>query len=394
MVDTFTSEFTVGESITTDPIPESDFIPNSGNLFPKFPDQIRKTAVEVWLFDAIAEDGSSAITISFFRDALAAPAGFRIAVNASWSDGTIWGKPLIFPKSLITSKGPDVGSGAVTGVWRTDEDRSSHATFEVAADLSTAKVTFDVPGKVVGTLELKSLGFHPLPKSAREAEAAPSIYWMRSIAKAAATVDMVFTSPSADGESTTERPLVIGKDENPAFGGVDRSWESVGWTQAVTDSVFLRAKSGPYDLHFMLLVGKAEQDYRLTASASLYRDGELVCAPHDVLHHTEDGITTGAATTTTGGDVDTLVVKKLFGGEGLPAPFRHQNVGYQLEYTSGGPDGKTWVFETRHQRAWYRKPTGPDTGSSGFIVSVTGGEAGKGKSFQGWGYEGQVVLPE
>jgi hypothetical protein len=92
--------------------------------------------------------------------------------------------------------------------------------------------------------------------------------------------------------------------------------------------------------------------------------------------------------------VDTLVVKKLFEGEGLPAPFRHQNVGYQLEYSSGGQGGKRWVFETRHLRAWYRKPTGPVTGSSGFIVSVTGGEAGKGKSFQGWGYEGQVVLPE
>jgi hypothetical protein len=56
---------------------ESELIPEIGNVFPKFSDKISKTAVDLWLFDALAEDGGKAITISFFRDALAAPAALQ-----------------------------------------------------------------------------------------------------------------------------------------------------------------------------------------------------------------------------------------------------------------------------------------------------------------------------
>lgn len=144
MATTFTSVLKVGESITSEPVPEC------GNLYPKLPEKFSKTAVEVWRFDAMAADCNTAFTVSFFRDVLAAPGGFRIQVNATWADGTIWSNPLIFPESVITSEGSDLGRGRVVGVWRTDKDNSK-AGFEAAADLSTAVVTFDVPGKITGT---------------------------------------------------------------------------------------------------------------------------------------------------------------------------------------------------------------------------------------------------
>ncbi|OAQ65534.1 hypothetical protein VFPPC_14837 [Pochonia chlamydosporia 170] len=390
MVTKSISSFKVAESISPEPVAEGDFFPDSANLYPKFPEKIGKSAVEVWLFDATAEDGSTSITISFFRDALAAPAGFRIAVNATWADGAIWSSPVIFPNSIITSDGPGLDKGTVVGVWQTDSD-NSNATFEVSADLSTAQVVFNVPGKIMGSLLLKSLGFASLPKTAAEAEAGPRIYWMRPIAMADAKVDITLTSKTPEGQ-TTDRRLVMGAGER-AFGGVDRSWEALGWTRGVTDSVFLRAKAGPYTLQMMMLVGKAEKSYPITASARLYWNSELICAPRTVI-----GVDEFASQA---GDGDSLAVTRVFAGEGLPAIFRHRNVGYRLEFNSvGATEAQRWVFNTVHQRAWYCKPTGPPgpdgtgTGSSGFLVSVEGGFLGAKESFHGWGYEGQVVLPE
>ena len=380
-----TSEFHVSNSITQDAVPEAEFLPNNANLYAKFPEKIAKSAVEVWLFDATAEDGSTAITISFFRDALAAPAGFRIAVNATWADGTVWSSPLVFPHSVVTSDSTDVSKGGVVGSWVSD-DGSTHASFEVAADLSTAKVSFNAPEKLVGTLMLNSLGFESLPKTAKEAEAAPGIFWMRPIATADAIVDLTFYVKNED-ETITTREMVMGDIER-AFGGMDRSWDSKGWMKAASDSVFLRAKSGPYLIQFMLLVGKADQQYPLTATARLYCDGQPVCTPTSVLHPGEQGSEDTSQ--------DSLMVSKLYEGYGLPAPFRHQNLGYQLKFRS--KTGRIWLFEDRHHRAWYRKTMGPPgpkaAGASGFIVSITGGSVEEGEKFEGWGYEGQVVLPE
>ncbi|OTA94985.1 hypothetical protein M434DRAFT_394197 [Hypoxylon sp. CO27-5] len=384
---TFTSTLKVSESIISDPVPELEFIPNSGNLYPKLPEKFNKAAVEVWLFDAMTADGKTAFTVSFVRDVLAAPTGFRIQVNATWPDGTKWSNPLIFPESIITSEGPDPGRGRVVGTWRTDKDNSK-AGFEIAADLSTSVVTFDVPGKITGTLTHKSLGYHCLPKTAKEAQMAPDAYWMRPIAIADATVDITFYSTSPEGE-TTIRKMMIDKEER-ATGGVDRSWEPMPWSKVMTDSYFLRAKAGPYAIQVMRLIGRPEQNYELYATARLYRDGKLVCAPLKALQASDIDEYKGGE--------DVLAVEKLYEGEGVPAVFRHKNVGCRIEFRSGGPNGQRWSFDARHHRAWWSKPSSPPgpnaTGHAGFVVSVTGSQNSVAESFQGWGIAGQVDMPE
>jgi hypothetical protein len=89
-----------------------------------------------------------------------------------------------------------------------------------------------------------------------------------------------------------------------------------------------------------------------------------------------------------------VVVERLFDGDGLPAAFRHKNVGYRIEFLA---DAK-WVFELRHMRKWWVMPTsapGPDaTGSSAFVISVKGGLPGSGDMFEGFGMAGQVEMPE
>ncbi|KAI1414158.1 hypothetical protein F5Y13DRAFT_159920 [Hypoxylon sp. FL1857] len=387
MTATLTSTLKVTESITSDPAPQLQFIPDSGNLYPKLPEKFSKTAVEVWLFDAMAAGGQTAFTVSFVRDVLTAPAGFRIQVNATWPDGTKWSNPLIFPESVIMSEGPDPGRGRVVGVWRTDKNNSK-AGFDVAADLSTSVVTFDVPGKITGTLTHKSLGYPCLPKTAKEAQMAPDAYWMRPIAIADATVDITFYSTTPDGE-TTSRRMVIDKGHR-ATGGIDRSWEPMPWTKVMTDSYFLRAKAGPYVMQVMRLIGRPEQNYELYATARLYREGKLVCAPLKAVQ--ADDIATYK------GDEDVLAVEKLYEGEGVPAVFRHKNVGCRIKFRSGGPNGQQWSFEARHYRAWWSKPSSPPgpnaTGHAGFVVSVIGGQSDLAESFRGWGIAGQVDMPE
>lgn len=366
-------------SFVAPPAPNSEFLPNSGNLFPKYPDAFPKTAVEVWLFDALAADGGDAFTVSFLRDAMAAPAGFRVAINASWADGTNWSHNLVLPLSTVAQD----ALGRTTGVWQTarDAENQAEATFDISSDLANSTVTFNVPGVVTGTLRHTSQNYPSLPATAADAKVGQDLFWMRPVAMAGASLDITVT-PTPGGE---QKHMQISSEEG-GYGGMERSWEGMPWTKAITDSLFVRARAGPYLLQVMRLVGRPENDYALTASARLYCGGKLVCAPQRVLLKA-DGSTSEEGT-------HAVVVDKYFDGEGLPAAFRDKNVGYRIEFLAG----PKWVFELRHARKWWVMPTsvpGPGaTGSSAFVVSVKGGLVGSGEVYEGFGMAGQVEMPE
>ncbi|KAL2147100.1 hypothetical protein VTI28DRAFT_530 [Corynascus sepedonium] len=390
----FTSTLKEDQFLADGPIPGSDVIPDSANLFPKWPEKLSPTAVETWLFDAMAEDGSAAFTVSFFRDGSEAPSSFRAAINASWADGTVWSQHLVVPVSVITLEGADVGQGYVAGVWRTEgtqDDSSPHinASFGIAADLSTTTVTFDAPGRITGTLTQQSRGYPTLPKTAREAEVAPGAYWMRPIAMADAALDMTFhiDNPERPGETTAKR-MRIGP-EHRAFGGMDRSWLPKVWAKEATDALFVRAKAGPYVMAMMRLVATPQKNYETTVTAALYRDGKLLSQALRALP--SDRRDTSAV-------ADAVRTEKLYEGDGLRAKYRAKNVGYRLDFRAAGPEKGRWLFDLRHSQAWWSKPTsrpGPDgTGNSGFIVEVTGGQDGSDESVHGWGMAGEVELPD
>ncbi|KAH7062707.1 hypothetical protein BKA63DRAFT_483781 [Paraphoma chrysanthemicola] len=367
-------------SFVAPPAPDSEFLPESGNLFPKYADAFPRTAVEVWLFDALAPDGSDAFTVSFLRDAMAAPAGFRIAINASWADGTNWSHNLVLPISTVTEE----ASGRTVGVWQTAEgaEKEASATFDISKDMALSTITFDVPGIITGTLTHKSKSYPSLPATAADAKVGHDLFWMRPVAMAAVTLDIIATTQTSGAEP---KHMQISGD-NGGYGGLERSWEGMPWTKAITDSLFVRAQAGPYLLQVMRLVGRPENDYAQTASARLYCNGKLVCSPQRVLAKA-DGSTAEEGT-------HAVIVDKFFDGEGLPATFRHKNVGYKIEYMAGAK----WVFELRHVRKWWVMPTsapGPGaTGSSAFVVSVRGGLVGSGDVFEGFGMAGQVEMPE
>ncbi len=385
MAVTLTSHLKVGESIIRGPLAITAAIPGSANLFPKMPKCLNKSASEAWIYHGVAGDGSEAITVTFCRDAEGAPAGFRVKLNANWVDGTTWSEYLYFPESLVTSEGPDEARGRVVGVWRSDTGRAS---FEVTADLRIAVVTFEIPGKVNGTMTLTaSPGDNGLPKTVEDAKMAPKGYYLRPIAACGATTNITFHK--------TNKILRMQLDEKRgAFGGCDRTWQPVVWQELFIESWFLLARVGPYVINLLCLIDTPARGGAQHVTASLYRDGELVCAAR------------AGSEETAAKDRDTVVVAKLYDGEAgegegagdkaqVAGTFRDKNVGRRFEFVSR--DGRRWSFEALHIRTWWGRPTskpGPEgTGNNGFVDSVVGGLVGAVESFHGVGIDGQVELP-
>ncbi|KAK4140590.1 uncharacterized protein C8A04DRAFT_31844, partial [Dichotomopilus funicola] len=346
-------------SISPTPLPSTPFTPHDGNLFPKWPTHLSPTAVETWLFDGMASDGSAAFTASFFRDGSQAPNPYRVAINALWADGTAWSQHLVTPESVVEVH----EGGRVTGVWRTTGESTPGitASFDVAGDLSTATVTFNAPGRITGTLTQRSRGYTTLPATAREAEVAPGAYWMRPIAVADIDADLTLfindpayppPPPTKPGQPPSHPPVPTipkqflltsssspsttdvttdtdanNKEEKGTFGGLDRSWLPLVWTHESTDALFIRARAGPYDIALMRLVAKAHKYYQPTVSAALYRDGRLISrALHALPSDRRDDATTA----------DAVRTERVYEGGGLRGGFRNGNGGVVVDFRGSG----------------------------------------------------------
>jgi hypothetical protein len=369
-------------------VPAASFHSGSGNLFPKWPNDLYQDNLELWNFDGIALDGSAAIVISFTRDAMDAPGGLRLLVLASWQD-EVWCKKLIFSASSVTIYGKDTAAGQTSGVWRSD-DGSGEARFEIDTEITDLHVSLNVPGKVIGTLKLKaSPGFDCLPRKAEDAEMASTLFNTRPVAHADAFADLSFVMD----ESKTERRLQLGSQQQ-AVGGLERLWSPLSFNKIVSEYLYVRAQAGPYCILAMQMIDKPERNNEISVSARLYYDGELVCAPQNKVSSNNNG--------------DTLIVEKLSSqspisqsgsicsDQGIRGAFRDSTIAHRLEFRSGATGGRTWSFELRHQRRWWSIPTsapGPDaTGLSGFIDSVVGGQVGTDQRYNGVGRSGQAQM--
>ncbi|KAH6867728.1 hypothetical protein B0T10DRAFT_596942 [Thelonectria olida] len=368
------SQFHIDGSIASGPVRVSPFIPNSGNVFPKFVAAIPKTAWELWYFDGISKEDQSAIVIGITRNAEGLKlGGFKVQVFGVWPDESTWHRDLYFPESTITT-GED---GHVTGVWSTPTERSS-ISFTVSRDLSKAALTFAVPGVVTGTMQLKSLpgdtGLDTNP------ELGPSVHYVRPIGRASVKADMSFYS----SDITAPRKLLLGSSAN---GGMDRVWSPLTWPQIMTESYYLRAQVGPYAMHIMRIFSEAESGEKPYTVARLYHEGKMVCAAQQVVDSGEQNVSN-----------DSIILSKLHGvssDTGITGGYRDKNTGYSLEFIQRGMNGQRWRFQVRHERIIWNMPTsapGPNaTGNTGFVESVVGGLDGE--AHRGIGTGGQCQLP-
>ena len=379
-----TSTFNFSTSIVNSRAPPATFYPESGNLFPKYTDEFPKHAVEVWRFDALAKDGGDAFTVSFFRDNVASPNGFRVVINVSWANGQTWSHDLEVPVSSVINEGEDPSKGFVIGEWRSEEKDGPSAAFQITPDLENAVVSFNIPDKITGSLSLFTKWYRDLPTTEDEANLGTNanIFWMRPMTVAHAHVDVRIRT------DTWQQKNMLLNNDHGGYGGMERSWESMPWKKAVTDSLFVRAQVGPFVLNVMFLVGRQEENYPKTTSARLYHNGTLVCAAQRVVDP-EHGLSAEQLT-----KENALVLEKSFDGEGIPATFRSKNTGYKLKFLSY----LQWSFELQHEREWWKFPTNKsgleNTGDSTFIVKVKGGSAGSEEVHEGFGMVSQVEMPE
>ncbi|KAF2175885.1 hypothetical protein K469DRAFT_683357 [Zopfia rhizophila CBS 207.26] len=377
MADLLTSHFNIdGDSIVLGPVPVSPFIPGSGNTFPKFVDAIAETAWELWYFDGVSED-RAAIVIGVTRNAEGRKhGGFKVQVFGIWPDETTWHRDLYFPESVVTTAGE---AGDVLGVWK-DPPKNSSISFQVSADSSQAKLTFNVPGVVEGSMSLAALpgntGLDTHP------ELGSSVYYVRPIGQASVTAEMAFYH----SESIDPRKLLLGSRGGSARGGMDRVWSPFSWPQIMTESYYLRAQVGPYAMQVMRIFSDVESGNKPHAVARLYRDGKLICAAQSVVGTGKHEVLE-----------DSLIVSKVYGNPtapGLTGTFRDKNNGYVVEFIQGDVDGQRWQFQVRHDRTLWNMPTsapGPNaTGNTGFVESLVGGLSGE--AFIGIGTGGQCEL--
>lgn len=379
MSNTFVSFFSHdGDSIVSGPVPVDCFFPDSGNIFTKMVNQINDAAWELWQFDGLAADGKTAVTVSFYRDTRTLNAGgFHVELNAIWPDSTSWGEKLYFEESVITAEGDFSHTGKVQGIWKSD---GTSAVFRIAADLSVATLQFSVPGRVTGTLELRSLGGGSnsrLPATDGAAKLGSSVYYIYPLGPCVSSADLVF-----DAANDTNRRTLTLKAKNGDRGGFVRGWSSLAWPQFMTDAYYTCGTAGPFMLQLIRMVSTAADDYKPSVVARLYHNTELVCAANQI-----------AGTGPPAPQEDAVVVKKVLDGEGgLKGEFRDRSVGYVIEFVKG-EGGKKWHFETRHKVAWWSDYTSDQgTGKSGFVQALFGGSEGE-PVFEGFAGAGQLQLP-
>ncbi len=383
----FISKIRGDSAICKEDTPTASFQPCSGNLFPKWPDTLYDNNLELWNFDGIALDGSTAVVISFTRDSMDAPGGLRVLVLATWEDAT-WCNKLIFSESTVTVQGQDTSHGHTSGVWRSDND-GGEARFDIDADISLLRITLNVPGKVAGTLHLqRSPGYDCLPLKTADAEMAATLFNTRPVAHASATADLTFFMDN--GKS--ERKLQL-STESQAIGGLERLWSPLSFNKIVSEYLYVRAQAGPYCILAMEMTDKPERNREISVSARLYYNGKLVCSPQNKCSSEKSGDV--LLVERVGGQDSTLSNGTTSHAHGIRGVFRDATVAHRLKFRCAAND-KTWCFELRHERPWWSIPTsrpGPEaTGLSGFIDSVTGGELGSGEQYQGIGRCGQAQM--
>ncbi|KAK4158309.1 hypothetical protein C8A00DRAFT_10917 [Chaetomidium leptoderma] len=379
-----------GDSVVPGPVPVASFAPGVGNVFPKYVDKLSDTAWELWYFDGGSDDGRTAFTVSFFRDARGLKeGGWRVQVFALWPDGAMWNKELYFPESIVTADGSL--DGQVEGVWK-ERDNHSSVSFIVEPHVSGATLTFHVPGRVEGTVVMAAMDGNNqgLPPSEADALLCPDMYYLRPISLADAKANLVFHDINGAASSSREFAFTSGR------GGMDRCWTPFSWPQLLCESYFLRANIGPYKMQLMRILSTEATGRKPYATARLWKGQKLVCAaqrailPADLGRLTRDGPVP---------DQDAIVVEKVYennkDGPGVAGAFRDKNVGYVVHFIRRGKEGERWRFETRHIQPWWNMPTSPPgpnaTGNSAFLDTVSGGAQGEAWP-AGTGGSGQLEL--
>ncbi|KAK4176932.1 hypothetical protein QBC36DRAFT_372890 [Triangularia setosa] len=363
-------------AITDSQVALDPFFPNHPNTFTKLPISIGKATWEVWYFDALSPSGDSAVTISFWRDAMTKE-GFRAQVHALLPDATTVGSDNPLLESTVASD-----STSVTGTWRSPSSpdgmtAAQVATFQISKDATSAHLSFKL-ATVEGTLDLITPDNYQPPNLPDEQSASftPGVYLVRSIPSASAFVNLSFSSG-------------VNLKFTNGSGAHQRNWSSLPWPVIMDLNYYLAAEVGPYTIRLMHITSRLDRAFPYRVNALLFRDNQLLLnvAGREHVSFTQPYV----------------LFRPLFdgGSAGKGAAVRGifpdmTNTGFLVDFVDPN-DKRHWQFEVGHFKPWWNYPTGPPqlgTGNSGFLERVFGGLVGRKEAFEGRGLGGQCTVPE
>ena len=165
-------------------------------------------------------------------------------------DGAKWGKKFFFEESMISSR---KRWRTKAGVWKTGSNEKS-VSFNIDSNVSTATISFLIPGLVTGTMELRRLDSQPkgyLPKTEEDATLRPSVFYLFPMGPVATSADLAFCME----EGNEQRILTIANGR----GVMVRGWSENSWPHFRTDAYHVAAHIGLYMLQLVRIVSPAAE---------------------------------------------------------------------------------------------------------------------------------------
>ncbi|PGH15055.1 hypothetical protein AJ80_05680 [Polytolypa hystricis UAMH7299] len=303
------------------------------------------TAWENWHFDGVAQDGTSALAVTFSRGTRAPESRngiLPIMLNAVWPNGTSFSKTLYAEHAMV-----EECVGATYGIW---DGRGFESRFEVARDSSQA------------TILINSTDF--------DAE-----LFLTSISKPRYANGLVF--PDAEG-SVAVVPLIYRNEAIPAgranaemkivgelfsfegIGGSDRTWAPFPRETLSDHWWWTRAVTGPYTLGFWNFTSAI--DNSTYVGAYLDEDGESIFRYH------------GNVAETCSGDCVRMTLLNDDRSR-LNRKGSDKSTGFRIELQSG-TSGEQWEFEIQHSNIVFENVS-PTNEYWQFANTAKGGAVGR-----------------
>jgi Diels-Alderase, C-terminal domain len=294
------------------------------------------TSYELWLFDAVTQDGQSSIAVVFFRMVdPSSPSLDYVEVTIAYPNGTIFDQSFPANFSSVTTD----GFGA-SGVW------DGVGSFSGSPDLSVYSFSINT-STVQGTYTVESSARAHYadgspPGSNATVFLAPLLGWMNAIPAGVASVDFEIM-----GEPFAFTKMVGYHDHN--FGGLALSQADKSW-------YFGHATVGPYSLVWFDILSNITG----TRSSSVYlvKDGDILLANNNTPFESAE---------------DFVLVLPFGNGTQYPPPTSRMPLGFVVHFVGKG--GEQWSFIAEGSIV-LDTSQGTPAGYTRWAGTVTGGEVG------------------
>jgi hypothetical protein len=300
---------------------------------------VNATSFDWWYFDGATSDGSTAVTIIFYRSTQTLfglePSVDYIEVSVLWPNGTTFDQSFPASWSSVTTQ----GFGA-SGTW------NEVGSFEGSADLQIYTVALNTE-IIHGTLTIHSIApaHYPNgepPGSSASTVLAPTIGWTNAIPAGVAYCNFTVAGDSLE------------------FHGVgyhDQNWGGLLLHTCVESWYWGRATVGPYSLvWFVVISGITGEQY---SSAYLVKDGKIEVANLNTPYTT---------------CISMIVLPTGNGTQYPPSPGDNLPTGFSIEFN--GISGEKWSFSAEAVHIALDNSGGGLDGYTRWTGTVSGGQNG------------------